>query len=70
MVQFQAADLLAWKSRKVMAQVVEYDGPGGAEAYDGIQRSLAEIRTIPNSYGMHVDESLEKLAIRANVPLR
>jgi hypothetical protein len=70
MVQFQAADLLAWKSRKVLAQVVQYDGPGDAEAYDSIQRSLAEIKTIPHSYGMHVYESMEKLAMRANVPKR
>jgi hypothetical protein len=70
MVQFQAADLLAWKSRKALAQVVEYDGPGDPEAYNSIQRSLTEIRTIPNSYGMHVYESIEKLTIRANVPRR
>jgi hypothetical protein len=28
MVQFQAADLLAWKSHKVLKDVVEYEGPG------------------------------------------
>jgi hypothetical protein len=70
MVQFQAADLLAWKSRKVLAQVVQYDGPGDAEAHDSIQRSLAEIKTIPNSFGMHVYERMEKLAVRANLPKR
>ena len=70
MVQFQAADLLAWKSRKVLVQVVEYDGPADLEAYNSIERSLAEIKTIPHDYGVHVYESMEKLALRAKVPRR
>ena len=70
MVQFQAADLLAWKSRKVLAQVVQYDGPGDTQAYESVERSLAEIKTIPHSYGMHIYESMERVAIHANVPRR
>jgi hypothetical protein len=70
LVPFQAADLLAWKSRKVLAQVVEYDGPEDLDAYRSIQRSLAGINTIPHSYGVHMYESMEKLAIRAKVPIR
>ena len=70
MTQFQAADLLAWKSRKILAEVVQYDGPGDIDTYNSIQRSLAEIKTIPHSYGVHVFESLERLIQRARVPLQ
>jgi hypothetical protein len=70
MVQFQAADLLAWKSHKVLGKVVEHDGSEDLEAYSSVQRSLAEINTIPHSYGVHIYESLERLIQRANVPLR
>lgn len=47
-IQFQAADILAWKSRKVLAEVVEYNGPPDAQAYNSIQRPLAEIKSIPH----------------------
>jgi hypothetical protein len=70
MIQFQAADVLAWKSRKVLAEVVEYDGPPDAEAYSSIQRSLAEIKSIPHDYGVHIYASLEPLVKRARIPRR
>jgi Protein of unknown function (DUF3800) len=70
MVQFQAADLLAWKSRKALAQAVEYDGPGDIDAYNSVQRSLVEIKSIPHDYGAHVYESLEQLILQAKIPLR
>jgi hypothetical protein len=69
-VQFQAADLLAWKSRKILEQVIGYDGPNDAEAYNSIQRSLEEIKGIPHDYGVHIYESLERLVQRAKIPLR
>jgi hypothetical protein len=70
MTQFQAADLLAWKSRKVLTQVVEYEGPGDIDAYNSVQRSLAEIKSIPHDYGAHVYESMEQLIHRAKIPRR
>lgn len=70
MIQFQAADMLAWKSRRVLAEVVEYDGPPDMDSYRRIQKSLAEIKTIPHNYGVHTYESLVLLAQRANVPRR
>jgi hypothetical protein len=69
-IQFQAADILAWKSRRVLAEVVEYVGPPDVDAYMSIQRSLAEIKSIPHSYGVHVYESLERLVQRANIARR
>jgi hypothetical protein len=70
MIQFQAADLLAWKSHKVIAKVIEHDGSRDVAAYSSVQRSLAEIKSIPHDYGVHVYESLEKLIQRAKVPTR
>ncbi len=70
MIQFQAADLLAWKNRKVMAEVVEYSGPPDRDIYDSINRSLAEIRSIPHKYGVHDYESMEALVKRAGIPRR
>jgi hypothetical protein len=70
MIQFQAADLLAWKNRKVMTEVVKYSGPPDRDVYDSINRSLAEIRSIPHKYGVHNYESMEALVEKARIPRR
>lgn len=69
-VQFQAADLLAWKSRKVLAEVVNYEGPPNRDVYDSINRSLAGIRCIPHKYGVHSYESMLPLIRAAAIPRR
>ncbi len=70
MVQFQAADLLAWKSHKVLQKVIEHDGSEDIDAFNSIRRSLEEVNSIPHSYGVHTYESLKPLIQRAKVPLR
>jgi hypothetical protein len=70
MVQFQAADLLAWKSRKVLADVFGIRGNDDLDAYLSVKRSLEEINSIPHAYGIHDYASMEKLCLRAQVPRR
>lgn len=70
MTQFQAADLLAWKSRRTIADVVRYARPGDIDLYNSIQNSLAEIKSIPHKYGVHTYESMERIAQRGRIPLR
>ena len=70
MPQFQAADLLARKSRKVLAAVVGYDGPGDVDLYKSVNASLAEIKSIPHKYGVHSYESMEPMIRHAKIPVR
>jgi hypothetical protein len=70
MPQFQAADILAWKSRKVLGEVVGYEGPGDHDLYNSINRSLAEISSIPHKYGVHSYASMEPMIRSAKIPLR
>lgn len=69
-VQFQPADLLAWKHRKLMAEVVKHDGSPDLEKYLSIMRSLKTLNSIPHDYGVHTLESLEKVIKAAKIPLR
>lgn len=68
MVQFQAADLLAWKNRKVLAPV--FTGVKGHAAYESIMRSFAAIESIPHHWAVHDHTSLERICIKANIPRR
>lgn len=70
MVQFQPADLLAWKNRKVMAEVIGYEGPPDPDLYNSINRSLAGIKSIPHSYGVHTRESMEQIIRAGKIPRR
>jgi hypothetical protein len=70
MVQFQPADLLAWKHRKILASVVNYSGDGDIDLYNSIQRSSVELRSIPHTFGVHTRESMEPLIKRAAIPRR
>ena len=70
MVQFQAADLLAWKNRKVLAEAVNYKGPGDMNLYNSIEASMAEISRIPHKYGVHSYRSIELVAQHGNIPKR
>lgn len=70
-VPFQAADLLAWKSHKVVTQVVDYSGPlENIAEFISVHRSMLGVKSIPNSYGFHAYESMKKLAICAGIPKR
>jgi hypothetical protein len=69
-VQFQAADLLAWKHRKLMAEVVAHDGVPDLKKYQSIMRSLEPLNSIPHDYGVHTAESLERVLKAGKVPLR
>jgi hypothetical protein len=70
MIQFQVADLIAWKSHKLMTDAARYDGPGDRGLYESIQRSLTGINSIPHKYGVHTYETIEALVKRAGVPRR
>jgi hypothetical protein len=70
MVQFQAADLLAWKNRKVMTEVINYQGPPNLDLLNNINRSLEGIRSIPHSYGVHTLDSMEKIIRAGKIPRR
>jgi hypothetical protein len=62
MVQFQPADLLAWKNWIAVTNAHLKGYTGDAEILDSIQRSLEELKRIHSANGVYDKESFDKMA--------